>query len=202
MSTSSPPASRPALLLALALFAAASGAVAQQRDDRNQPLTFAADSARVDDLRQVNVLSGNVEITKGSIQIRANQVEVRQSPDGYQFATATGWPNRRATFRQQRPGVDEFLEGEAERLEYDAKSDTVKLINQAVLRRYRGTTLADEVAGSTISFDNTTEVFQVLGGPASPVPSGRVRGVLTPRDNRDAKPKAAPPSATAPEDKR
>jgi lipopolysaccharide export system protein LptA len=182
-------------MLALALVVAAPGALAQ-RDDRNQPLTFAADSARVDDLRQVNVLSGNVEITKGSIQIRANQVEVRQSPDGYQFATATGWPNRRATFRQKREGSDESLEGEAERLEYDAKSDTVKLINQAVLRRYRGTTLADEVAGSTISFDNTTEVFQVNGGPASPVPSGRVRGVLTP------KPKTVAPSATAPEAKR
>ena len=174
-------------LLALTLIAAQPLAQAE-RDDRNQPLQFSADSARVDDLRQINVLSGNVEITKGSIQIRANQVEVRQSPDGYQFATATGWPNRRATFRQKREGTDEFLEGEAERLEYDGKSDTVKLINQAVLRRFRGTTLADEVAGSTISFDNTTEVFQVLGGPASPVPSGRVRGVLTPRDNRDAKP--------------
>ena len=173
-------------LLALTLAAAMPMALAE-RDDRTQPLQFAADSARVDDLRQVNVLSGNVEITKGSIQIRANQVEVRQSPDGYQFAIATGWPNRRATFKQKREGSDEFLEGEAERLEYDAKSDTVKLINQAVLRRYRGTTLADEVAGSTISFDNTTEVFQVLGGPSSPVPSGRVRGVLTPRDNRDAK---------------
>ncbi len=173
-------------LLALTLAAAMPMALAE-RDDRTQPLQFAADSARVDDLRQINVLTGNVEITKGSIQIRANQVEVRQSPDGYQFAIATGWPNRRATFKQKREGSDEFLEGEAERLEYDAKSDTVKLINQAVLRRFRGTTLADEVAGSTISFDNTTEVFQVLGGPSSPVPSGRVRGVLTPRDNRDTK---------------
>lgn len=173
-------------LVALALLAAAPAALAE-RDDRNQPLQFAADSARVDDLRQINVLTGNVEITKGSIQIRANQVEVRQSPDGYQLAIATGWPNRRATFKQKREGSDEFLEGEAERLEYDARSDTVKLINQAVLRRFRGTTLADEVSGSTISFDNTTEVFQVLGGPSSPVPSGRVRGVLTPRDSRDAK---------------
>ncbi|WP_242616892.1 lipopolysaccharide transport periplasmic protein LptA [Rivibacter subsaxonicus] len=172
-------------MLALLLAAAVPG-VRAERADRNLPLNFAADSARVDDLRQVTVLSGNVEISKGSIVIRADQVEVRQSPDGYQFAVATGGPGKRASFRQKREGSEEFLEGEAERLEYDARADTVKLVNQATLRRFRGSTLADEVAGSTISFDNTTEVFQVLGGPASPVASGRVRGVLTPRDAKSS----------------
>ena len=95
---------------------------------------------------------------------------------------ATGNANRRAYFRQKREGLDEIIEGEAERLEYDGRADTVRLVNQAVLKRFRGSTLADEVAGSTISYDNTTEVFQVVGGPSSAAPSGRVRGVLTPRD--------------------
>ncbi|MEN9543410.1 MAG: lipopolysaccharide transport periplasmic protein LptA, partial [Pseudomonadota bacterium] len=173
-------------LLLILLLAATPGARAE-RADRNLPLSFAADSARVDDLRQVTVLTGNVELSKGSIVIRADQVEVRQSPDGYQFAVATSGAGKRASFRQKREGGgEEFLEGEAERLEYDARADTVKLVNQATLRRFRGNTLADEVAGSTISFNNTTEVFQVLGGPASPVASGRVRGVLTPRDAKPA----------------
>lgn len=152
------------------------------KTDRNQPLNFAADSARVDEQKQVNILQGNVEITKGSIVIRADRVEVRQSPQGYQSAVATGWPDKRAYFRQRREGTDEYIEGEAERLEYDGRSDTVKLINRAVMRRFRGGNLIDEVAGNTISYDNTTEVFQVVGGPASAAPSGRVRGVLTPRE--------------------
>lgn len=156
--------------------------VQAEKADRNRPLEFAADSAKVDDLRQVNILTGNVEITKGTIVIRADRVEVRQTPEGYQFAIATGTANKRAYFRQKREGIDEMIEGEAEKLEYDGRSDTVRLINQAVLKRFRGTTLADEVAGNTISYDNTTEVFQVVGGPASAAPSGRVRGVLTPRD--------------------
>lgn len=136
-------------------------AFAAEKGDRSQPLAFVADSARVDEVKQLNILSGNVEITKGSIVIRADRVEVRQSPEGYQSAVATGWPNKRAYFRQKRGSNDEYIEGEAERLEYDGRGDTVRLVNQAVLRRFRGSTLADEVAGNTISYDNVTEVFQV-----------------------------------------
>lgn len=180
-----PPLRRAAAWVALALCALAPAAWADKAD-RNKPLNFAADSARVDEAKQLNILSGNVEITKGTIVIRADQVEVRQSADGQQAAVATGGPGKRAYFRQKREGSDEYIEGEAERLEYDSRSDTVKLVNQAVMRRYRGSTLADEVAGNTISYDNSSEVFQVLGGPDSAAPSGRVRGVLTPREAASA----------------
>lgn len=171
------------LLIAVGLVAGPAGA---ERADRNQPLAFVADSARVDELKQTNILSGNVEITKGSIVIRADRVEVKQSREGWQTAVATGTAGKRAFFRQKREGSDEVLEGEAERLEYDSRADTVKLVNQAVMRRFRGSTLADEVAGSTISYDNATEVFQVVGGGASAAAPGRVRGVLTPRENPSA----------------
>jgi lipopolysaccharide export system protein LptA len=177
-----------ALFALSAVLAAPAGAV---KADRNQPLNFAADSARVDEQKQVNILQGNVEITKGTIVIRAERVEVRQSPQGQQSAIATGWPDRRAYFRQKREGTDEYIEGEAERLEYDGRTDSVKLINKAVMRRFRGDTLADEVSGNTISYDNSTEVFQVVGGPDSAAPAGRVRGVLTPRDTAGSAPAAA-----------
>ncbi len=181
------PAGRAAVALCLGLLTAASAALAD-KTDRNQPLSFAADSAKVDEQKQLNVLSGNVEITKGTIVIRANQVEVRQTPQGQQSAVATGWPGKRAYFRQKREGSDEYIEGEAERLEYDSRTDTVKLVNRAVMRRFRGSLLADEVAGNTISYDNTSEVFQVLGGPDSAAPAGRVRGVLTPREDAASTP--------------
>ena len=183
-----PPVPRRALappagvLLAACLCAGMLAPAAAEKADRNKPLAFAADSARVDEVKQLNVLTGNVEITKGSIVIRAHQVEVRQSPQGHQSAVATGRPDQRATFRQKREGLDEYLEGEAERLEYDSRTDTVKLVNRAVMRRYRNGTLADEVSGNTISYDNGSEVFQVVGGADSAAPAGRVRGVLTPRE--------------------
>jgi lipopolysaccharide export system protein LptA len=182
---------RPIAVLLSAVLALATGSARAERADRNQPLAFVADSARVDELKQTNILSGNVEITKGSIVIRADRVEVRQTREGWQTAVATGSANKRAFFRQKREGSDEVLEGEAERLEYDSRADTVKLVNQAVMRRFRGSSLADEVAGSTISYDNGTEVFQVIGGGASAAAPGRVRGVLTPRENPAAAASAA-----------
>ena len=175
-------ARRAVLLAALALAAAVAPA---EKADRNKPLNIEADSGRYDDLKQIGTFSGNVVVTKGTLTMRAAQIEVRQSADGYQHGLATATPGQLATFSQKREGVDETIRGEAERIEYDGKADTVRFINRAVIRRYRGAVLADETAGGLITYDNTSEVFSVTGGEsaASPVnPSGRVRATLAPRE--------------------
>lgn len=201
------PRHRPAGL-ALALTLLAGGALCAQpawadRSDRFQPLNFAADNARVDDNQRVNVLTGNVEITKGTIVLRAAKVEVRQQSDGGQTAVATNGAGGRAYFRQRREGVDEFIEGEAERIEYDGQGDKVYFKGRAVMRRLSGATVSDEVVGQSIVYDNRTEVFQVAGGGGGGATSGassggRVRGVIAPRNNDGAA--SAPRSSPAPRD--
>ncbi|WKB51032.1 lipopolysaccharide transport periplasmic protein LptA [Eleftheria terrae] len=166
------------VLLALGLCAAAPG-VRAERADRAKPLNFTADNLRYDDAKQTNVLTGNVVITKGTMIMRAARVEVHQTPDGHQSATGVG-TGRPAFFRQKREAVDEYIEGEAERIAYDSKSDTLRLSGNAVIRRYRGEALADEVAGQVITYNNAAEVFTV-DGAAGGAPGGRVRGVLSPR---------------------
>lgn len=175
----------PRRLLAAALLSAAACGVPAlaERADRNQPLNFSADQLRYDDARQTNVLTGNVVIEKGTLVIRAAQVEVRQTPEGHQFALALGAGGQRASFRQKREGLDEYLEGEAQRLEYESRGDTLRMSGNAVVRRYRGKTLADEVEGQVIVFDNGTDRFSVSGGTAGG--DGRVRGVLTPRSKTE-----------------
>jgi len=163
-----------------------------EKADRDQPLNFSADSARVDDAQRLNILSGSVEITKGTMVFRAARVEVRQNTDGTQTANALGSANGRAYFRQKREGLDEFIEGEGDRVEYDGRADTVRFTGHAVMRRLRGAALADEVVGQTILYDNRTEVFQVVGGAGSAASSGRVRGVISPRA-------ASQPGAAAPD---
>ena len=188
-----------ALCAALALAAAClAPAVRAEKADRNKPMTVDADSARYDDLKQIGTFTGNVVVTKGTIVMRAAQIEVRQSPEGYQSGMLIGGPGKPASFRQKRDGVDEFIEGEAERIEYDSRADTVRFVNRAVIRRYRGATLADETAGNLITYDNTAELFSVSGSPSAATPAnpgGRVRAVLTPRDNSA---QAAPGAASAP----
>lgn len=122
-----------------------------ERADRDKPLNIEADSGRYDDLKQIGSFTGNVVVTKGSMTMRAAKIEIRQSPDGYQSGVATALPGQLATFSQKRDGVDETIQGEAERIEYDGKADTVRLVDRAVIRRFRGATLADETAGSLIT---------------------------------------------------
>lgn len=179
---------------AAALVLAAAGAGAE-RADRDKPLNFAADNLRYDDAKQTNVLTGNVVITKGTMTLRASRVEVRQTPDGHQFAVAFGSDGKRAHYRQKRDRVDEYVEGEADRIEYDGRQDTVKLIGNAETRRFRGTTLADQITGPLITYDNVAEVFTVDGsGTTAGSSGGRVRGVLTPAP--------APAASAAPQETR
>jgi lipopolysaccharide export system protein LptA len=153
-----------------------------EKADRNQPLHFAADSARVEEGQRLNVLTGNVEISKGSMAIRADRVEIRQNPDGSQSSTATGGQGGRSYFKQKRDGVDELIEGEAEKIFYDGRDDTVHFTGRAVMRRIVAGAPTDEVNGQAIRYDNKTAVYQVMGGgPAGGNATGRVRGVIAPR---------------------
>lgn len=170
--------------------------------DRDKPMNAEADALRYDDARQLSVFTGNVVITKGTIIIRGDRVEVRQDPQGNQFGVVTGSAHAPAFFRQKREGLDEFIEGVADRIDYNGQADTVRFERHATLRRYRGATLADETAGSLIVYNNTTETFSVDGGAASRTaanPSGRVRAMLTPTPkpaDSKATPLPAPDKAT------
>ena len=171
-----------------------------ERGDRLKPLNVEADqSGRVDLQNQSVVFSGNVVVSKGTMVIRAARIEVRQTPAGYDTATAFGAPGRPATFRQKRDGVDEFIDGQAERLEYDGRADVIKFISNAAVRRLRGVAVADEITGNLVTYDATTEVFSVSGGAATTAanPGGRVRAVLTPREGSAAAAEAAEAASSA-----
>ncbi|KQP12213.1 lipopolysaccharide transport periplasmic protein LptA [Pseudorhodoferax sp. Leaf267] len=185
------------LLVCAALSLAASLAQAE-RADRDKPMNIEADAMRYDDLKQINVFTGQVVMTKGTIVMRGARVEIRKDAQGYQFGVATAAPGERAFFRQKREGVDEFMEGEGEVVEYDGRADKVTFIRRAVLRRYLGTKLNDEVTGGVIVYDNVTEVFTVDAAKpgTSPGSSGRVRAVLTPQPSASAP--AAPSAPTQP----
>ncbi len=176
-------------LLSLALSAAFFSPVWAEKADRNKPINIVAATMRVDDVKQQTIADGNVEMTKGSILVRAAKIVVSQSADGYQSAVITSTPGKLAFFRQKREAVDEFIEVESERIDYDGSADTVKFTGKAQLRRLRGTVLADEVSGALIVYENLTDKFSVDGGGVSP--GGRVRAMLTP------KPEAAASSPSA-----
>lgn len=172
-----------------------------EKADRDKPMNAEADALRYDDLNQTSVFTGNVVITKGTTIVRGDRVDVVQDPQGYQQATAVAAPGKLAYFRRKRDGLDEYIEGEAERIEYDSRADVVKFIKRAVVRRYAGATLMDETTGALITYDNNTDVFTVDGGPQNRTaanPTGRIRAMLSPRTAASAPAAVTPPAGTAP----
>lgn len=178
-----------AALLSLLLAAPASWG---EKGDRNKPMVVDADKpGTLDFQRQVVVFNGNVSISQGTLSLRAERIEVRESKDGQRTATAIGSTDKPAQYRQKRDVLNEWVEGSAERIEYDTRSDTLKFSGNASVRRLRGTEPADEITGNHIVWDNKVDVFSVSGGvPSAANPGGRIRAVLAPR--------ADPAASTAP----
>lgn len=181
-------------LIVAAMLALAAGiwapAVHADLADRRQSIVVEADRPGTVDLqRQVIVFAGNVQIVQGTMQIRADRVEVRERPDGSRSAIARGEGGRLASYRQKREGLDEVVEGSAERIEYDGATGTLRLVGQGTVRRLRAGVVADEITGALITWDDSAELFSVAGSAPGEGPPGRVRAVLTPR--------AAGPSASA-----
>ncbi|CDW93994.1 MULTISPECIES: lipopolysaccharide transport periplasmic protein LptA [unclassified Thiomonas] len=194
------PMKRVARILLLTLLCAPSLAlpVLAAQTDRNHPIHIEADAMRYDDVHQTSVFTGNVVVTKGSLVLRAATVDVRQAPDGYQYATAIAAPGQLATFQQQldtAPGQPtQTMDGAAQRIEYDGKTDVVTLRGQAMLSRLIDGKLADRSQGNVIAYNQITDVFTVEGGAQGATatnPGGRVRVMLTPQP-------AAPSAPTAP----
>lgn len=157
-----------------------------ERADRDKPINLEADRVSIDDAKKVSTFEGNVVLTQGTLVIRADRMVVREDAQGFNQGTAYG---NLANFRQKRDGVDEYVEGEAERIEYDGRAERLQLFNRARMKRGD-----DEVRGSYISYDQPTEFFRVTGASQSGDASkaGRVRAVIQPK-NKDAKPQPAPP---------
>ena len=155
-------------------------AVLAEKADRDKPIKLEADRVTVDDAKQIANFVGKVVLTQGTLVIRGDRMEVRQDNQG--FKSGTTWGDL-AYFRQKREGYDEYIEGWAERIEYDGRADKVQMFNRAMMKKS-----GDEVRGSYISYDANTEFFQVTGGnPQSPsTDSGRVQAVIQPKPKQAA----------------
>ena len=161
-----------------------------EKADRDKPVQLEADKVTVDDKQQLHVYEGNVILTQGTLVIKANRLNVKQDADGYQRGIAIGGANAtdgRASFRQKREGKDDYVEGRAERIEHDNRTEKTEFFVRGHLKSG-----LDEVTGHHIIFDSKTENYVVSGGPAAKAGtpgaatgSQRVTAVIQPK-NKDA----------------
>jgi lipopolysaccharide export system protein LptA len=157
-----------------------------ERADKDKPMNVEADNMSYDDLKQVNIFTGHVIVTKGTILIKADRVEVHQDPEGYQYATGTsanGAPL--AYFRQKRDTPDTYVQGNALRIDYDGKNDVTTLTGRALVQKLQGlATVVDEVHGTVVRYDGENDFYTAQSGsdnsgPGNP--TGRVHAVLVPQ---------------------
>jgi lipopolysaccharide export system protein LptA len=169
------------LALAAALAAAVLSAPAlAEKADRDQPVNIEADRLTVDDRSKTHIFEGNVILTQGTLVIKGDKLVVTQDAAGFQNGVATASGNRLATFRQRREGTTEYVEGEAERIEYDSRSERARLFNRA-----RVTSSGDQVSGHFIEYDAISENYLATNAPGSAAGSSgaRVRAVIQPKSD-------------------
>lgn len=176
------------LLLTLGMSGASS--TFAEKADATKPTTVQSDQMAYDDVKQINTFTGNVILTRGTLTMRGHKLTVIQDPEGYQFATLLAAPGKLASFRQKRDsGPDQWVEGQAERIEYDDKSEVVKLFNRAHITRLEGSKPTDEVDGQFITYDTRAEFFTVsntVDGQTTPG-NGRVTAIIQPRSESKGK---------------
>lgn len=167
-----------AVLVALGAAAAPALCAAQAAArDRDVPLQFDAGQMKIDGKRRVRLLTGGVQLTRGTFWLASQQVELRETPQGTDIAIATSGGGQQARFKQKREGLDEIIDGQADRIEYDAATETVRLIGNALLKRLRGEEVTEQVTGQVIVYEHGKETFEVQGGGTGT----RVKGVVTPQ---------------------
>lgn len=175
---------RRSLFLAAALLAVLPHAHGE-RADREKEIVVGADRLVADDANRTSTFEGNVVITQGTMRMTAAKVTVREDRDRFKYYVAQGAP---VTFRQKRDKVDEWVEGFAERAEFDDRNDVLKLFSRAKVKSNQ-----NEITGDFISYDMRRELAEVTGAPPGQKASAdsRVKVIILP-PKKDAAAKAEP----------
>lgn len=177
---------RGALVLALGMLSLAPFAQAE-RADALKPLDVKWNNIDIDSIPQTTVLTGNVIATRGTLLLKAERAEVRESPDGYRTMVLLAAPGKPVFFRQKRDtGTDHWAEGQAERVEYDERTEVVKLFSNAVLRQLEGRNLVEEMSSAFISYDNRKDALLGRNDPSGADVPGKARGSITYQPRRTA----------------
>lgn len=129
--------------------------------DRAASTKVDADHLEHDDKLRVTRFSGQVVLTKGSLVLKGDRLELKQLPDGSNLGHLKGNP---ALMRQRRQAEGEWIHGQADTIDYNSATEVAVLSGNAVLRRMVGEIERDRVAGDKVTYNSVTEVYQVEAG--------------------------------------
>jgi lipopolysaccharide export system protein LptA len=130
------------LLLAALVACLAAPSVAAKTSDRRQPMNIDAGAqAGALDGNSVNVLSGGVTITQGTLDIRANRADIHQRNGDVARAVLTGSP---VVLKQQMDDGSPMT-ARASKVDYDLQTEIVVFTGNVSIEQPRGTMTGQRV---------------------------------------------------------
>lgn len=165
--------------------------------DREKPIEVNAHNFSGDEIKQVAVYTGAVEVHQGTLEILGDVLTITISPDGYRTMTVTGKPVKMKERRDPKTkGVEEWVHASALKAVYDERSDKIIFTDSAKLARSENGLVKDSAAGARITYDLLNAKSRVEGETVDGRRT-RVSTVLAPRAKNGGN-AAAPSQKTAP----
>lgn len=188
------------LLFAGALFSVFAAGASAETADRTKPIEVNAHNFSGDEIQQVAIYTGAVEVHQGTLEILGDKLTITVSPEGYRTMTVVGAPVRMKERRDSKvKGVDEWVHASALKAVYDEKNDKIIFTDSAKLARSENGLVKDSAAGARITYDLLNAKSRVEGETVNGQKT-RVSTVLAPRaKNGTAQPaprRAAPAPMT------
>lgn len=174
------------------------GTVNAETADRSKPIEINADNFQGDEVKQVAIYTGRVEVHQGTLEILGDKLTVTISPEGYRTITVTGNPVRMKERRDVKtPGVEEWVHASSLTAVYEEQSDVITLTELAKLARSENGLVKDSSAGEKIVYNLRTARSRVEGAVVEDK-RNRVSTVLAPRKQGKQAAPSTSTGATAP----
>lgn len=140
-------------------------------DDRKQPIQISADTAELNEQTGTAVYAGNVIMTQGSMQMKANKVELVRKNDDIDSIIATGTP---ASFQQKPAANKPITTAYGMKMVYKIKDQTITITDKAKVVQEK-----DSFSGERIVYQMDKAIVNAYGGNGS---SGeRVQMIIQPK---------------------
>ncbi len=176
------------LLMLSSLLLTQSSAFAEKAD--SQKMTeISSDRSDRNGKTNVSTLTGDVIIIRGTLIVKAARAVMTESATSTSYVLFSA-PGVQVFFRQKRDGgTNLWVEGVADRVEYDDKTEITKFISKADVKYLDGTVVTQEQKGEYLSYDSLNDLFIAENNSSgTTVPgSGRTTLFIAPKSDKKVK---------------